>query len=174
MLSTSDDDARHLCLIVDGEVSRWQSAEIEQFLRRSLGQDRRVIPVLTRDTPASVLSGSVGNLRYLRIGTLTDDLEIARDLADQLNGGADSDADLRRLLSEIADVTLRPLMWDLVGDILRDLRIATTTDNRQWSRELSDDLAVVIRHRATHQPDQVPAPTELLKSIKIIEQRGFG
>ncbi|HJP73107.1 MAG TPA: AAA family ATPase [Pseudonocardiaceae bacterium] len=174
MLSTSDDDARHLCLIVDGEVSRWQSAEIEQFLRRSLGQDRRVIPVLTRDTPASVLSGSVGNLRYLRIGTLTDDVEIARDLANQLTGVADSDADLLRLLSEIADVTLRPLMWDLVGDILRDLRVAATTEDRQWSRELTDDLAVVIRHRATHQPGQIPVPAELLKSIKTMKQRGFG
>ncbi|HEX5401311.1 MAG TPA: hypothetical protein VFX16_03305 [Pseudonocardiaceae bacterium] len=80
-LSRTEDDAKHLCLLVDGQVSRWQDAEAELFLRRTLGQDRRLIPVLTSDTDPNVLPGYVGNLRYLRFGSGQGPAEVARDLA---------------------------------------------------------------------------------------------
>lgn len=175
LLTRSDDDARNLCLIVDGEVSRWQSAEIEQFLRRSLGQDRRVIPVLTENTRAKALSGSVRNLRYLRLGSATDADAIARELAKQLDGLADPDeTDLRQVLTEIAEARLRPLMWQLVEEILRDVHTATSAANRQWLRELADDVAVVLRRRDPYQDGQVPAPTGVLKSINQVLQRSLG
>jgi hypothetical protein len=110
LLAQSDDDARHLCVVVDGEVSRWQSAEIEQFLRRSLGQDRRVIPVLTHNTRTSALSGYLRNLRYLRLGLSTDVADIARNLAGQLDDGADLDVP--------ADG------WPVVEEVLRDALLA--------------------------------------------------
>ena len=34
LLTNLEDDARHLCLVVDGNVSRWQTAEVELFLHR--------------------------------------------------------------------------------------------------------------------------------------------
>ncbi len=44
--------AKHLCLVVDGEVSRWQATEAERFLRHTLDADgdRQLFCVLTRDT----------------------------------------------------------------------------------------------------------------------------
>ena len=35
-LEQSSDPAKHLCLVVDGEVSRWQATEAERFLRHAL------------------------------------------------------------------------------------------------------------------------------------------
>jgi MinD-like ATPase involved in chromosome partitioning or flagellar assembly len=86
LLNRTEDDARHLCLLVDRKVSRWQAAEAELFLRRTLGQDRRVIPVLTQDTDANELPGYVGNLRYLRLGQQDGPARVAHGLVDQLNG----------------------------------------------------------------------------------------
>jgi MinD-like ATPase involved in chromosome partitioning or flagellar assembly len=65
LLTRAHDDARHLCLVVDGEISRWQSAEVELFLRRTLGQDRRLIPVLTKNPRHKAIPGYVENLRSL-------------------------------------------------------------------------------------------------------------
>jgi hypothetical protein len=85
-LTRTEDDAQHLCLLVDRQVSRWQAAEAELFLHRTLGQDRRLIPVLTSGTDANALVGYVSNLRYLRLGTPRGSAGVARDLAAQLNG----------------------------------------------------------------------------------------
>ncbi len=97
-LTRAKDDARHLCLMVDGQVSRWQSAEVELFLHRTLGQDRRLIPVLSAGTAAGRLPGYVGNLRHLRFGPSYGPREVARDLVAELNGGgtASAAADLLR------------------------------------------------------------------------------
>ena len=175
LLSASDDDARHLCLVVDEEVSRWQSAEIEQFLRRSLGQDRRVIPVLTESTRANALSGYVRNLRYLRLGASTGADEIARGLANQLDRHTDPDeADLRQLFSGLAEAQLTQLVWQLVDEILGDVRLAVEAANHQRLRELADDLSVVLRRSNSYQDGQKPAPPGVLKSINQMMQRSFG
>jgi cellulose biosynthesis protein BcsQ len=174
LLTGSDDDARHLCLVVDEEVSRWQSAEIEQFLRRSLGQDRRVIPVLTESTRVNALSGYVRNLRYLRLGLSTGADEIARDLANQLDGQIDPDeADLRLMLSELVEARFTQLIWQLVDEILGDVRYAADAANRPRLRELTDDLVVVLRRSNPYQDGQEPVPPGVLKSIKQV-QRSLG
>jgi MinD-like ATPase involved in chromosome partitioning or flagellar assembly len=83
-LDRAKDDARNLCLMVDHQVSRWQTAEVEVFLHRTLGQDRRLIPVLSMDTELGGLPGYLGNLRHLRFGR--DAPQLARALVAELDG----------------------------------------------------------------------------------------
>lgn len=114
-LTRAKDDARHLCLMVDGQVSRWQSAEVELFLHRTLGQDRRLIPVLSAETAAGSLPGYVGNLRHLRFGPSYGPADVARDLVGELRGSrtAPVAADLLRqaALTEVSPDTRQAIEW---------------------------------------------------------------
>jgi MinD-like ATPase involved in chromosome partitioning or flagellar assembly len=181
MLNRPGDDMRHLCLLIDGEVSRWQAAEMELFLHRTVGQDRRVIPVLTAGTPANALPGYVGNLRYLEFGPTRGPYEIARGLADQLHGVTalvdTGDVDLADVLRQAARASLRPLLWELVSELVRALQAAVGAGDGARAEELGADLAVTIRPRSTDGESSrrttAPAETRLAIDwlVKILEAR---
>ncbi|GAB1513666.1 CATRA system-associated protein [Actinophytocola sp. KF-1] len=82
-LTDPRDSARHLCLVIDGHVSRWQTAEAEWFLRRTLAADadRRLFPVLTSTTDPRALPGFLRNLRHLELTPV-----VARSLHAELSG----------------------------------------------------------------------------------------
>ncbi|MFK0248396.1 KGGVGR-motif variant AAA ATPase [Amycolatopsis azurea] len=153
LLEKGKDDAKHLCLIVDREVSRWQSAEVELFLHRTLGQDRRVVPVLTEDTEPNSLPGYVGNLRHLRFGSSRGPMEIAKNLVDQLTGVTalvdPGELDVAGVLRQAANARLRPLMWGLVDEIVAELQISIGAGERERVQSLADELMSVTRVRAT-------------------------
>lgn len=153
MLEKTEDDAKHLCLIVDREVSRWQSAEVELFLHRTLGQDRRVVPVLTKETKPNTLPGYVGNLRHLQFGPSRGPMEIARSLVDQLTGTTalvdPGELDVAGVLRQAAHARLRPLMWGLVDEIVADLQIAIGAGDRERVQDLAEELMSVTRTRTT-------------------------
>ncbi|EOD64803.1 KGGVGR-motif variant AAA ATPase [Amycolatopsis vancoresmycina] len=168
LLSRAEDDARHLCLVVDGKVSRWQAAEVELFLHRTLGQDRRVIPILTAGTEASSLPGYVGNLRYLRLGGSRGPAEVARDLVGQLKGGtplADDDPDLPALLGQVREARLRPSRWDLVDELVTALQPAVGAADSGRARDLATDLAVAVKPHSPDGADRHPAPPGVRRSI---------
>ncbi|WP_410632405.1 KGGVGR-motif variant AAA ATPase [Amycolatopsis sp. cmx-4-83] len=162
LLSRAADDARHLCLVVDGKVSRWQSAEVELFLHRTLGQDRRVIPVLTSGTEAAGLPGYVGNLRYLRLGA-RGPAEVARDLVGQLRGFTPllDAVDVAEVLHQARDAHLRPSRWDLVDELIEGLRAAIGAGDDARANDLAADLAVATRTRPPNGDvrDGAPLPT---------------
>jgi cellulose biosynthesis protein BcsQ len=167
LLARAEDDARHLCLIVDGKVSRWQSAEVELFLHRTLGQDRRVIPILTPGTEAAGLPGYVGNLRYLRLGA-RGPAGVARDLVAQLRGQtspADDDLDLAAVLIEARRSLLSPSRWDLVNELLAALRAAVVAGDAARIRDLTTDLAVAIKPRSPTGTDRRAASVGSLQAI---------
>ncbi|MEU4520282.1 CATRA system-associated protein [Amycolatopsis sp. NPDC024027] len=167
LLARAEDDARHLCLVVDGKVSRWQAAEVELFLHRTLGQDRRVIPILTAGTEAAGLPGYVGNLRYLRFGA-RGAAGVARDLVAQLRGGtppAGDDSDLAALLARVRASRLRPPRWDLVGELLTDLQAAVEAGDDPRANELAADLAVAAKARSPHGDGHQAALPETRRSI---------
>ncbi|MFC3453831.1 tyrosine-protein kinase family protein [Amycolatopsis speibonae] len=152
MLEKTEDDAKHLCLIVDREVSRWQSAEVELFLHRTLGQDRRVVPVLTEGTDANTLPGYVGNLRYLEFGPSRGPVEIARNLVDQLTGTTalvePGELDVAGVLRQATRARLRPLMWGLVDEIVAELQVAIGAGERERVQDLAEELMSATRARA--------------------------
>ncbi|GLZ41935.1 AAA family ATPase [Actinokineospora sp. NBRC 105648] len=165
LLARPEDDARHLCLVIDEEVSRWQKAEVELFLHRTLGQDRRVIPVLTEHAQPNTLPGYIGNLRYLRLGPSRGPAEVARDLADQLNrtsGLVDTeDVDIAGVLKQAVRARLRPALWALVDEVVLGLSAAVGAGDDVRGQELATDLALTIKPRSGPGEDRVgvPAPT---------------
>jgi MinD-like ATPase involved in chromosome partitioning or flagellar assembly len=170
LLAKSKDDARHLCLIVDGKVSRWQSAEVELFLRRTFGQDRRVIPVLTPGTEPNVLPGYVGNLRYLRLGPSRGPADVARDLVGQLNGftalvDSDDELDLPALLHQARKARLRAPWWDVVDELLSSLQASIGGGDDARTKDHAADLAVAIKPRSSNGDRVHPAPPEIRQSI---------
>ncbi|MEV6824660.1 CATRA system-associated protein [Amycolatopsis sp. NPDC051102] len=170
LLARAEDDARHLCLVVDGKVSRWQAAEVELFLHRTLGQDRRVIPILTAGTEASSLPGYVGNLRYLRLSGSRGPAEVARDLVGQLNGfiplvDADDDLDLPALLGQARESRLRPSRWDLVDELVTALQAAVGAGDSGRTHDLATDLAVAVKPRAPNGDGHHAAPPAVRRSI---------
>jgi MinD-like ATPase involved in chromosome partitioning or flagellar assembly len=172
VLSGRQKDARHICLLVDGQVSRWQSAEVDLFVHRSGGQDRRVIPVLTEATGPQALSGYLGNLRYLRLEHGLGPAELATRLVNLLNGaGSPTDnggVDLVRVLRGAAEVKLRPMLWELVDEIVQALEDAVRAGDDARARELSLDLALTARSRGIQDDvDRVPAPLKTRTAIKL-------
>jgi MinD-like ATPase involved in chromosome partitioning or flagellar assembly len=78
--------SRHLCLLVDGEVTRWQVNEAEYFLRQTLAPgdgQRQLFCVLTSRGDSASLPGFLRNLRPLRFGP-----GVARELYDLMAGGS--------------------------------------------------------------------------------------
>jgi hypothetical protein len=170
LLARAEDDARHLCLIVDGKVSRWQAAEVELFLHRTLGQDRRVIPILTAGTDPSSLPGYVGNLRYLRLSGSRGPAEVARDLVGQLKGftplvDADDDLDLPALLEQARGARLRSSRWDLVDELVTALQAAVGASDGGRTRDLAADLEVAVKPRTPNGGDHHPVPPGTRRSI---------
>ncbi|KFU75955.1 CobQ/CobB/MinD/ParA nucleotide binding domain-containing protein [Amycolatopsis lurida] len=172
MLEKTEDDAKHLCLIVDREVSRWQSAEVELFLHRTLGQDRRVVPVLTEETKPNTLPGYVGNLRHLQFGPSRGPMEIARSLVDQLTGTTalvdPGELDVAGVLRQASHARLRPLMWGLVDEIVAELQIAIGAGDRERVQDLAQELMSVTRTRTTEtNPERrVLAPSDTRMAIE--------
>jgi len=172
LLTRTEDDAKHLCLVVDREVSRWQTAEVELFLHRTLGQDRRVIPVLTAEADPNALPGYVGNLRYLRLGPSRGPAEVARGLADQLTGAValvdTGEIDLVGVLGQAGRALLRPPLWGLVDDLVGALHGAVGAGDDARAQELAADLALAIRPRTTRGEAErrVPVPPDTRAAIE--------
>ncbi|WP_246292096.1 tyrosine-protein kinase family protein [Lentzea indica] len=85
ILDQALDPAKHLCLVVHGELSRWQLTEAERFMRRTLGPDgaeRRMFCVLTRGTDRELLPGFLRNLQHLEFDPGVRPVQVARELYD--------------------------------------------------------------------------------------------
>lgn len=145
MLGHGGDDARHLCLLVDHDILRWQSAEAELFLHRTLGQNRRLIPVLTRSTAPARLPGYVGNLRHLWLG---DPAVTARELVAQLDGGSPAEVaepDVPDVLEQVRHALLSPSMWTPVKELLGQLERAAVQGRPGATDEFRKTLAFIVR-----------------------------
>jgi MinD-like ATPase involved in chromosome partitioning or flagellar assembly len=175
LLAKVEDDARHLCLLVDGEVSRWQSAEVELFLHRTLGQNRRVIPLLTADADPNGLPGYLSNLRFVRISPSRGPTGVARALADRINGVTASpevhDVDIADVLHQARNARLRPWMWEVVDELVIALYDAVDAGDDVRVQEIVLDLALAVRPRSPEDSPRVPAPA---LTRKLIDRKDVG
>lgn len=177
-LGRARDTARHLCLIIDDRVSRWQTAEAEWFLRRTLASDgdRRLFPVLTRTTNAMLLPGFLRNLRRVELGAGVFPREVAKVLHAELAGTgsvpeADTSgqayADAVTALQQASVGTLHYEGWFLVEQTLRAMSSVVPSGNVETLRELTRDLEFASRIRAA--PDapngRYTAPTKVLELV---------
>ncbi|MFD6073457.1 CATRA system-associated protein, partial [Amycolatopsis lurida] len=144
----------------------------ELFLHRTLGQDRRVVPVLTEETKPNTLPGYVGNLRHLQFGPSRGPMEIARSLVDQLTGTTalvdPGELDVAGVLRQASHARLRPLMWGLVDEIVAELQIAIGAGDRERVQDLAQELMSVTRTRTTEtNPERrVLAPPDTRMAIE--------
>ncbi|MFE3171263.1 KGGVGR-motif variant AAA ATPase [Amycolatopsis sp. NPDC059090] len=167
-LGRAETEAQHLCLVIDGKASRWQSAEAELFLHRTLGHDRKLILVLTEGTDPRDLSGYLGSVRYLRLGPATGPAKVARSLADEIGAGRTlvdtGQSDLVSLLRQAVHARLRPGLWDVVDDLASEMLAAVGAGDSVRAQELGADLAVLLRPRRDDD-GAVPPPQRVRNAL---------
>ena len=151
-LGRAQDSARHLCLVIDGRVSRWQTAEAEWFLRRTLAADadRRLFPVLTAATNPVRLPGFLRNLRHLELRT-SGIRQVAATLHAELAGSGPIPvnpgqvyADAAATLEQTRATLLSYTGWRGVHRIVRAMENATRDGDTQRMRELIAELELTI------------------------------
>jgi MinD-like ATPase involved in chromosome partitioning or flagellar assembly len=147
-LGTKRDTAQHLCLVIDDKVSRWQTAEAEWFLRRTLvADDRRLFPVLTKSTSSASLPGFLRNIRRMELGPGVTARDIGLQLRGELSGEPPPTVDWSGALlgtivslEKIRQITLAYDDWFLVEQSLRAMTSALTGGELTRLWQLVDEL----------------------------------
>lgn len=148
-LNRTRDTSRHLCLVVDDQVSRWQEAEAERFLRHTLaaGGDRRLFPVLTRAADPLALPGFLRNISHLELGAGVRPRDVARNLHGQLSAeedrpraGQQSLRDAMSALRLIQESELYYRRWSLVEQTLEAMSAALRAADADSLRDCTLDL----------------------------------
>jgi MinD-like ATPase involved in chromosome partitioning or flagellar assembly len=174
-LGKTRDTARHLCLVIDEKVSRWQTAEAEWFLRRTLvAEDRRLFPVLTPLTNAAALPGFLRNIRRLELNAGLTPIQVAEQLRNELTDTSVSKVDDRRVLDiiEWAREGMRDYEgWFRVEQILHAMSVAATRGDLESLRRLTRDLEHVGQASGAASGGRHPASAKVLNLVADISRR---
>jgi MinD-like ATPase involved in chromosome partitioning or flagellar assembly len=178
-LERTSEQARHLCLVVDDEVSRWQATEAELFLRHTLDADgdRQLFCVLTRGTDPEGLPTFLRNLRHIRFDAGTRPRDVARQLHDLIMGAKPSrtDTDLNTLrnaasaLREVPRELANRGRWGLVEQTVGDMTAALAAGDLALLKDLTVDLELLNEVRANG--DRYAAPDGLHGRISALRDR---
>jgi MinD-like ATPase involved in chromosome partitioning or flagellar assembly len=178
-LNQSREPARHLCLVIDDEVSRWQATEAELFLRHTLDAegDRQLFCVLTRNTDPEALPAFLRNLRHLRFTAGVRPRDLARQLHDLITDAPPNrtDADLQALRD--AEFALRKVphevahqgRWALIEQTAHDMAEALDHHDLALLQDLTVDLELLNVVRADG--DRLIAPDALRIEIEALLNR---
>ncbi|HEX3649799.1 MAG TPA: CATRA system-associated protein, partial [Pseudonocardiaceae bacterium] len=176
LLDQTSDPARHLCLVVDGTVSRWQATEAERFLRHTLdaGDDRQLFCVLTRSTDREQLPAFLRNLRHLRLDVGVRPRYVARELHGLINDAPPTRADVDRNALRDAAAALRKVLyeavhrgrWPLIEQTVGDLAAALDEGDMALLQDFTVDLELLGKVRAGG--DLATAPNDLLQRIAAL------
>lgn len=168
------DPARHLCLVVDGEVSRWQATEAERFLRHALDADsgRRLFCVLTRTTDPERLPTFLRNLQLFRLDANTGPRQVARQLHELITkapaGHVDSDKgalqDAAAVLRAVPDEVAHAGRWALIEQTVADMVTALDDGDMELLKDLTVDLDHLNQVRANG--TSIAAPDDLRPRIR--------
>jgi MinD-like ATPase involved in chromosome partitioning or flagellar assembly len=165
-LDRSSEPARHLCLVVDDTVSRWQVTEAELFLRHTLDVDgdRQLFCVLTRRTDPERLPPFLRNLRHLRFELGVRPRDVARQLHDRINNTPPGRNDVDRhtlskagsALSDVPHQMLRHERWAVVEQIVHDMTSALDDGDMALLQELTMDVELLTQVRGVEGRFGVP------------------
>jgi MinD-like ATPase involved in chromosome partitioning or flagellar assembly len=150
-LDHASESARNLCLVVDGEVSRWQLTEAEQFLRRTLDtdDDRQLFCVLTRNTDHERLPAFLRNLRNLKFDVGTRPQHMARQLYELITKAPPSSVDLNTLrdaalaLRRVPEDVAHRGRWALIEQTVQDMNSALNNGDLALLKDLTVDLELL-------------------------------
>jgi hypothetical protein len=173
-LGRTRDKARHLCLVIDEKVSRWQTAEAEWFLRRTLvAEDRRLFPVLTSNTPAASLPGFLRNIRRLELGKgLTPHVvalilraELIGEPSSEMDAGGHALAGVVHLLEEIRQSSLDHEGWFRVEQALLAMRPAAANGDLGSLMTLAREIELITRTTPPEGRHAPPSVTNLVSEL---------
>ncbi|MFI5591345.1 CATRA system-associated protein [Amycolatopsis sp. NPDC051758] len=160
------DPAKHLCLVLDGGVSRWQATEAERFLRHTLevGSDRQLFCVVTRKPGHEQLPSFLRNQRFFELNANSRPGHVARQLYEII-----TDAPVRRteadqvtlreaaaVLRSIPEVVARTSRWTLIEQTVRDMASALDDGDLPLLKDLTVDLQHLNQVRANESRITVP------------------
>jgi MinD-like ATPase involved in chromosome partitioning or flagellar assembly len=177
-LDKADEPAEHLCLVVDGEASRWQIIEAERFLRHTLGSDgdqRQLFCVLTRGTDRERLPGFLRNLRHIEFETT---VRVARELHDLITGTGTTRAgepDHEALLAAASALRNVPAelpyagRFALIAETVRAMAAALDDGDMDLLLDRSADLSLL--GRAHGDGDRVATPGDLRAEVTALLAR---
>lgn len=173
------DPAKHLCLVVDGGVSRWQSAEAERFLRHTLDvdSDRQLFCVVTRKPDPEQLPPFLRNQRFFELDASSRPDRVARQLHELITEPAALRADSDRSILREAATVLRSVppevassgRWVVIEQTVREMSAALDDGDLSLLSELALDLEHLNLVRANGK--RVAAPDELQERIGELLRR---
>lgn len=175
-LELTSDPAKHLCLVVDGRVSRWQAMEAERFLRHALDadSDRQLFCVLTRTTDPDSLPAFLRNLRLFQLDSDTRPRQVARQLHEIVTESVPSRPDSDQTALEDAASALRGVpaevghsrRWSLVEQTVGDMATALREGDMPLLKDLTVDLEQLSEVRANG--GRFAAPEDLRADIDAL------
>ena len=177
-LEQNSDPAEHLCLVVDGEVSRWQATEAERFLRHALDTgDRQLFCVLTSRTDREQLPPFLRNLRLFVLDANTRTRQVAQQLYDIIADGPSSRTDADQVALQDAAAALRKVpdelahqgRWAIVEQTVRDMTTALDDGDLASLKDLTVDLELLNEVRANG--TRIAAPAGLRGRIDVLVAR---
>ena len=156
ILDRTTELAEHLCLVVDGSLSRWQVTEVERFLRHTIGPDggqRRLFCVLTGGTDPGSLPGFLRNLRHQEFERGARPTRVARELHDLITGtpAGEEDQDREALrnaasaLQAVPDRMPSAGRVSLVEQTVHGMSVALDNGDFAALRDLSVDLHLLSK-----------------------------
>jgi MinD-like ATPase involved in chromosome partitioning or flagellar assembly len=175
----TSEPARHLCLVVDGAVSRWQATEAERFLRHALSgdDDRQLFCALTRNTDRDRLPGFLRNLRHLEFEVGKSPRQVAKQLYDLITDAPPSHTDANLEALRDAAFALRKVprevahrgRWSLIAQTARDMAEALDAGDLALLEDLTVDLTLLNEVRANG--TRIPAPPDVRVHIDALLDR---
>lgn len=167
LLNESPGSGRHLCLLIDGQASRWQVAEAEQFMRHALAGDgdRRLFPVLTRTAEPGQLPGFLRHLQFRQLGPRTSIRDVARWIRGQMDNEKTEHRiyrDATLVVRQLPELLNRP-RWELVEQTVLAMVDALRGNDIDSLVELTADLELAGRMRLAA-GDLISAP-ETVRTI---------
>lgn len=144
--------AENLCLLIDGEASRWQITEAERFLRHAIGPEgdqRQLFCVLSSKTDRDQLPGFLRNLRHLELGSRPE--LVARQLQALIQGAPEHEPNHEALLA--AATALRGLpdempyasRFALAEETVHGMKAALDGGDVESLLDRSADLALISK-----------------------------
>ena len=172
-LERSPQLAKHLCLVVDGEVTRWQVGEAERFLRNTLSPgdgQRQLFCVFTREGERESLPGFLRNLRPLKFGP-----GVARELYDLVTSttrptGSPDRETLREAASALRNIPAQapyPGRVALIRETVRGMAVALDSGDLNGLQDLSVDLELLSKSHAAG----VALPVDLVADVRVLLDR---
>lgn len=178
-LDQSREPARHLCLVVDDKVTRWQATEAELFLRHTLDADgdRQLFCVLTRNTDPTLMPTFLRNLRHLEFNAGVRPRDVARQLHDLITDTPPNhtDAHLHALrdaafaLRKVPHEVAHPGRWALIEQTAQDMAEALDGGDLALLQDLTVDLELLNEVRANG--DRLTPPDALRIEIEALLNR---